>query len=151
MKDIKQFSGEHRWLSNFYPCKVFLDGEIYDSVENAYQAAKTLDLEKRKEFKVITPGHAKRLGKTLDIREDWDTVKLEVMSDLLHQKFKQPLFYELLIATGINCKIEEGNTWNDTYWGVDLKTGKGKNNLGKLIMSIRTEKYFNMMLSYNNK
>lgn len=148
MKNIKQFTGEHRWLSNFYPCKVFLDGEIYDSVENAYQAAKTLDLEKRKEFKTITPGQAKRLGKTLTIREDWDNVKLDVMSELLRQKFKQPLFYKLLIDTGIHCQLEEGNTWNDTYWGVNLNTGKGENNLGKLIMYIRTEKYFDIMLSY---
>jgi predicted NAD-dependent protein-ADP-ribosyltransferase YbiA (DUF1768 family) len=45
---------------------------------------------------------------------------------------------EKLLSTG-DIVLEEGNTWGDEYWGINLKTGKGKNNLGKLIMQIREE------------
>lgn len=41
-----------------------------------------------------------------------------------------------LIATGDEY-LEEGNTWNDTYWGVCR--GKGKNILGKILMRVREE------------
>lgn len=133
---IEQFQGYYRWLSNFSPCKVMLDGIEYDSVENAYQAAKTLDPEIHKSFQHIKPGHAKKLSESLIIREDWDIVKVPIMRDLLLQKFSAPAYKKLLMETGSRV-IEEGNEWGDIFWGVCLSTGKGKNMLGKLIMSIR--------------
>ena len=84
---IKSFSGEYQFLSNFYPVEVVLDGITYPTVENAYQAAKTLDLETRKEFLDVTPGFAKRLGQRLEIRSDWGDVKLSVMTRLNEQKY----------------------------------------------------------------
>ena len=44
----------------------------------------------------------------------------------------------LLLATG-DAELQEGNTWNDTFWGVSSKTGKGKNTLGKILMKVRGE------------
>ena len=38
-------------------------------------------------------------------------------------------------------QIEDGNWWGDTFLGVDIKTRKGENNLGKLIMKIRSNLY----------
>lgn len=137
---IKEFQGEHRWLSNFAPCTVILDGVEYGSVENAYQAAKTLTHSERLKFKGITPGHAKRLSKNITVRDDWNQVKLNIMYSLLVQKYANPPYKNLLIETGY-IRIEEGNMWNDTFWGVCLKTGKGKNNLGKMIMEIRRNFY----------
>ena len=29
--------------------------------------------------------------------------------------------------------------WNDTFWGVNLKTGEGRNELGKALMKVRAE------------
>lgn len=84
----------------------------------------------------MTPGNAKRRAKKIAIREDWDNVKLQIMEELLVQKFNQEPFKTNLINTG-NEFIQEGNTWNDVFWGVNLKTGFGENNLGKLIMKIR--------------
>jgi predicted NAD-dependent protein-ADP-ribosyltransferase YbiA (DUF1768 family) len=50
IKHISSFTGEYRFLSNFYPCVVHLDEEVYPSVEHAYQAAKTVNPEERKPF-----------------------------------------------------------------------------------------------------
>lgn len=137
---IREFNGEHRWLSNFAPCKIMLDGEEYDSVENAYQASKTLNHSERMKFKNITPGQAKRLGRKITIRDDWSKVKLSIMYSLLIQKYANPPYKNMLIETGY-MRIEEGNLWNDTFWGVCLETGKGQNNLGKMIMEIRKNFY----------
>lgn len=135
---IKEFQGDYRWLSNFWRSPVEYEGVIYPTVENAYQAAKTLDLDIRQEMVASTPGQAKRKGKIIKIREDWDKVKISIMRDLLYQKFSQEPFLGMLLDTGSE-EIQEGNYWHDTYWGIDLKTGQGENRLGKLIMSIRKE------------
>ena len=45
---------------------------------------------------------------------------------------------KVLLDTGEEI-LEEGNTWHDTYWGVDLKTGEGKNMLGSILMRVRNE------------
>jgi predicted NAD-dependent protein-ADP-ribosyltransferase YbiA (DUF1768 family) len=91
-------------------------------------------------FKNITPGQAKRLGRKITIRDDWSKVKLSIMYSLLIQKYSNPPYKNMLIETGY-IRIEEGNLWNDTFWGVCLETGKGQNNLGKMIMEIRKNFY----------
>ena len=54
-------------------------------------------------------------------------------------KFTQnPDLAKRLLDTGDEI-LEEGNTWHDTYWGVDLKTGEGKNMLGSILMRVRNE------------
>lgn len=137
---ITEFSGPNRWLSNFARAEVSLDGLVYPSVENAYQAAKFLDHNVRIGFTKISAHEAKARGRdqaTGEIRSGWDAIKLRVMEQLLCQKFTHYTEHgEKLIATG-NCDIIEGNTWHDTYWGV--YNGRGHNHLGKLIMKIRTQ------------
>lgn len=133
---ILQFKDEYRWLSNFWPSKVTLDGITYPSVENAYQAAKTVIKDERKFFVNCTSGQAKRRGKEITQREDWPFIKIAVMRDLLIQKFRDPILKQKLIDTG-DQRIREGNNWNDKFWGVCLKTGVGNNHLGNLITEIR--------------
>ena len=137
--DITSFSGEYRFLSNFYPCIVELDGEEYPSVEHAYQAAKTLDLNQRWAFQFtnVTAGLAKRMGRELVMRPDWEQVKIEVMRKLLEHKFcsDQSLFSQFLNTHPFY--LVEGNNWGDTFWGVC--NGKGKNHLGLLLMDIRQD------------
>lgn len=138
---IEQFQGCYRWLSNM----VILDAPIVDdfgikyySTENYYQAAKSLDINIRQQIASLEPRKSKTYGRTIEIRPDWDSVKDGVMYTANVLKYKQPRFKQLLIDTGTE-KIQEGNMWGDTYWGVCLKTNKGKNKLGKLLMSIRSE------------
>lgn len=133
---ILQFKDEYRWLSNFWPSKVTLDGVTYPSVENAYQAAKTVIKDERKFFVNCTSGQAKRRGKEITQREDWPFIKIAVMRDLLIQKFRDPILKQKLIDTG-DQRIREGNNWNDKFWGVCLKTGVGNNHLGNLLTEIR--------------
>lgn len=133
---IKEFSEGNRWLSNFTPCTVELDGVEYMSTESAYQAAKTVIRAERRPFETMWAGKAKRAGRKVTLREDWDEVKLGIMEDLNRQKYSKEPLRGLLISTG-DVEIQEGNTWNDTFWGVC--NGVGSNHLGKIIMKIRAE------------
>jgi ribA/ribD-fused uncharacterized protein len=134
-KMIESFSGEYRWLSNFVPCNVVLDGVIYPSTENAYQASKTTVKEERIFFESCTSGQAKRHGaKHITLRKNWVISKLYYMEDFNRQKYDQEPFTSLLLNTG-NMMIVEGNTWGDTYWGVC--NGIGSNVLGNIIMKVR--------------
>ncbi|QIG65850.1 NADAR family protein [Ochrobactrum phage vB_OspM_OC] len=143
---IDRFIGEYEFLSNFYPCDIHYDGYVYPSVEHAYQAAKTLNIDLRYQFMIsgsLTAGQAKREGKKLPLRNDWEDVKLDVMKMLVFQKFLKYELSEKLTATSPHDLIE-GNTWGDTYWGIC--NGKGSNHLGKILMDIRTEKLMSDIL-----
>ena len=133
---IDRFSGEYRWLSNFSPVKIKFEDIIYPSVENAYQAAKTLSVSDREKISKVSASNAKRLGRLVKIRNDWDTIKLAVMENLLREKFSNHIYKKLLLSTR-NAILIEGNYWNDTFWGIC--NNKGQNHLGKLIMKIRNE------------
>lgn len=134
---IDIFEGEYRFLSNFYPVDVKYEGKKFPSVEHAYQAAKTKVPEEISKIRTCgTPFMAKKLGKKVTLRKDWESIKVQVMTDLVRQKFQIQFFKDLLLATN-ELKIEEGNTWGDTFWGVC--GGKGKNFLGKILMDIRKE------------
>lgn len=134
MADIKGFFGEYRWLSNFAEVAVEYDGEIYCTTEHAYQAAKTLDLEERKAIQnELRPAWAKTRGRAVNIRPDWEQIKLLVMHDLLMQKYHQQPYKKLLLDT--EGLLEETNGWGDIYWGVC--GGIGNNHLGQLTMIVR--------------
>ena len=133
---IREFQGDYRWLSNFAPCKIFYEGLVYGSVENAYQAAKTLDETERLRLSLMTSGEAKRYSRTLTVRSDWDDIKLIIMRDLSCIKYSKEPYLSKLVSTG-DSYIQEGNRWGDKFWGVCLKTGEGENNLGLLLMDIR--------------
>lgn len=132
---IDSFRDQNRWLSNFWPAPVYLDGVLYPTVENAYQAAKTLD--KRHIFVGCSPAISKKLGRAVTKRDDWKDIKINVMRHLLEQKFhKDTMLGNQLIATG-DQEIIEGNTWGDVFWGVC--EGVGENHLGRLLMEIRED------------
>lgn len=131
--------GRHRFLSNFYFCErgVEFEGLIYPSSEHAYQSAKTLDLKLREIFTVrgISPAQAKRLGRALKDRSDWESDKERVMLACIVSKFgRDTELQEKLRNTG-DRRLIEGNTWDDTYWGVC--NGVGHNRLGELLMQVR--------------
>lgn len=133
---ITSFRGEYRFLSNFWPVSVSWEGLTYPSTEHAYQAAKAADFSLRRGFTIGSPGEAKRRGRRIEIRRDWEQVKLQVMLDLLRLKFGQPDMRRLLRTTG-QRELVEGNTWGDTFWGVC--DGRGENHLGRLLMQVRSE------------
>jgi ribA/ribD-fused uncharacterized protein len=128
---------EYRFLSNFWYVDIVYDN-VYKSVEHFFQAMKTLDEGLRATIAMAdTPGLAKKLGKTVPLRADWDKIKVSVMALGLCKKFSYPELAQKIIATYPHDLIE-GNYWGDEIWGVNLKTGKGLNHLGKLLVMIRT-------------
>ena len=134
---ISQFKDTYRWLSNFYDCIVELDDKLYPSVEHAYQSAKSDSEDWKLECQTnISAGTIKRLGKEVEIVDDWETKKIYIMAKLINQKFNREPFKSFLLATNDEV-IQEGNYWGDKFWGVDLKTGEGLNILGKMIMNKR--------------
>jgi ribA/ribD-fused uncharacterized protein len=138
MKTISSFTGEHRFLSNFLPCRVVFEGDEYASVEHAYVAAKTTDACIRERVrKAETPGKAKRIGRTIIVRDNWDAVKLSVMTRLILQKFKPGSDLAKKLADTGEAELQEGNTWGDTFWGVC--EGVGENHLGRILMGVRSQ------------
>ncbi len=136
---INQFRGQYAFLSNFYFIGrlIHYESDPYSTVEHAFQAAKTLNPAARLEIRrQRTPAHAKRLGRHVSLRPDWDTLKRGIMLDLLREKFAEWPLRGTLHAT-LPHELIEGNTWGDTYWGVC--EGVGENWLGKLLMQVREE------------
>ena len=108
---IDNFREEYFFLSNFYPSKVKYDRIEYLNSEAAFQAQKCSRRSDRLEFENLNPSEAKRLGRKVKIREDWEIVKFSIMRNIIREKFNQnPDITLKLIETGDNY-LEEGNTW----------------------------------------
>lgn len=131
---IDAFRGEYNFLSNFW----YVDVYGYPTVEHYFQAMKTTDPVERDRIKALrSPAEAKRAGRRVALRPDWESIKLDVMEAGLRYKFAPGKeLANKLIATG-DAELVEGNTWNDTFWGVCR--GRGENHLGKLLMKVRGE------------
>ena len=141
-KVIEKFEGEHSFLSNFHPCNIDLcnmddDNAIYPSVEHAFQAFKTNNAADRETVRTSeTAGKAKRIGRRVELKPDWENVKIHVMTVLVTRKFEDPFLRKLLLDTK-ETELIEGNEWRDTFWGVCQ--GRGQNHLGKILMKVRND------------
>lgn len=133
---IYGFTSAYRFLSNFWYVDIMMYGQVYRSVEHAYQAAKATNAEDRERIRNCpSPAAAKQVGRKIKVREDWENVKLGVMEALLRRKFTHTSLKQDLVDTG-SLYLEETNTWGDTFWGVCK--GVGTNHLGLLLMKIRS-------------
>lgn len=137
--EICSFKEEYSFLSNFYEAPIEYRGLYYLNNEAAFQAQKCVTEEEKRQFTQLPAGKAKRRGRQVQLREDWEEVKVSFMEEIVRAKFSQhPELAERLLATG-KRKLLEGNTWHDTFWGVDIQNGKGENHLGEILMKIREE------------
>lgn len=147
-EEILEFKGDFRWLSNFIGDtglvirSITYPDIIANNVELIYHAEKCVNRDDIMRILAAgTPGKAKRVARQIELRPDWDAVKLGIMEQLVRQKFSQPPFQGLLLSTN-DAYIEEGNYWHDNYWGVchcSKCGGNGENHLGKILMKIREE------------
>lgn len=140
---IDFFDGEFAFLSNFYNASCIFEGKLYPTVEHAFQAAKSLDHAERDWIAAAgSPGLAKRLGRSVNLRPDWEKVKFDVMEECLRSKFADPVLKQKLLATG-NEELVEENYWHDNTWGncscEKCKDIVGRNMLGNILMKLRTE------------
>ena len=138
---IDNFTNEYGFLSNFYESKIVYEGIEYPTVEHAFQAAKTFDKKEREYIASLkTPSLAKRAGRRVELRRDWEEIKEDVMLECLRLKFAIPELRKKLLATN-DTWLMEGNTWHDNYWGNctcdKCKSIVGKNRLGHLLSVLR--------------
>lgn len=148
--DVLKKLAESRYIKNWFSNMERLDEPIkyqntqYHTVENFYQAMK-LPKERtdlRAEIATMNPYSAKKSIRDKEKYlwdEEWTKVKsLDVMEYALRIKFRQPKFKRFLdISKEIDVEIIEFNNWGDKFWGVDLESNEGENNLGKILMRIR--------------
>lgn len=139
---INSFEGKFAFLSNFYELStpIFDDmGIKYNTTEAFFQAQKTINQGMREVIADQNPSRAKRLGRAVKLRADWELIKDDVMKEALRRKFADPDLKAQLLATG-EVELIEGNTWHDNYWGscTCLQCGnRGTNKLGRLLMDLR--------------
>lgn len=134
---IPNFIGQYYFLSNQYGSTVYLDGVPYPTIEHAYQASKTTSDSQRETIRrAKDPHEAKKLGRAVPLRPDWEDVRLSMMRDFVRQKFTSPFLQHMLLATG-DAELIHGNGWNDIFFGVSR--GRGQNWLGKILMEVREE------------
>lgn len=138
---ISGFQNTYRFLSNFYPVKIEYKGIVYDNAESAYQAQKCKHTKDKQKFIGITGAKAKMLGKQIEIINGWDSVKHQIMFEIVLQKFLQNHgIAERLMKTG-NEMLIETNYWHDNFWGncecENCRELRGDNNLGFILMHVR--------------
>jgi len=134
---IDNFRGDHYFLSNFCPSPIWLGGREYKTVEHFYQAHKAENLILHEYVRnAETPEEAKKRGREVKKRADWEGVKLQIMGLGLVLKFDIVDLGDMLLGTGEE-ELVEGNTWNDTFWGVC--DGIGENHLGEILMTVRDQ------------
>ena len=130
---ISEFRGKYYFLSNFYSSPVYYCGMTFQNAEAAFHSQK--DPARIAEFTRLNPSEAKRLGRRVRLRRDWEEVKDGIMFAVVMAKFgSSQSLADALLATG-NEKLVEGNTWGDRYWGVC--DGKGLNKLGDILERVR--------------
>ena len=86
---IDAFRGDYAFLSNFYHATVTWEGQTYLNSEAAFQAAKVLTPEERQMFAELDPSAAKRKGRRVALRADWEQIKSQVMEEIVRAKFTQ--------------------------------------------------------------
>lgn len=129
-------------FDNFSAFAIMWKGQIYPTVEHAYQAASFMGSDNMLAEKIrnaASPDEAKRI-KAANFhkrRKTWEKEKLAVMEELLRLKVAQhPFVLKKLLETGDLLIVEDSPI--DSYWGWG-KNRDGQNELGKLWMKIRNE------------
>lgn len=129
------------YLSPFSAHRIEIWGEVFPTVEHAYQAARVKPGQERDLIKSApSPLNAWREGQKCKERpeiqvEDFD--KDVVMEELFRAKMEQhPDIVDILKESGEQDLLKVYDT--DYYWGTG-KDGSGENKMGKLWMKLRSE------------
>jgi ribA/ribD-fused uncharacterized protein len=133
---ITSFKGPNLFLSNYAEVRA---GD-YRTGEHGFQARKAKHKQDHDRIaECATPGQAKRMGRSVTLRDDWEEVKIATMAEVLWEKFGRSPLIERLLETGEQTLIE-GNSWGDQFWGATWNDNgdlEGRNVLGRLLMLIR--------------
>lgn len=148
--DLAESKWQKNWFSNMLPfdAPLIYQGISYKTSENFYQAMKMpkTRLDLRAEIAALSPYKSKTEIRN-KIKYPWDSEwnkekSLKVMRYALDWKFQPGTEWhrKLMITKELGLDLVEWNTWNDLFWGKDLKTREGENHLGKILMEIRDGK-----------
>lgn len=146
-KVISKFEYDYFFLSNFYlaPIKAQTNwGEkLFADTETYYQAMKATTLG---DFNFVSEskhaGDAKKRGRSIKCRKDWEDIKGNVMKLALGYKFSQNKELGKRLLDTLDTYLVEGNHWHDNTWGVCSCTkcpGFGENRLGNALMEVREQ------------
>ena len=135
----KEF-GEYGYLANYSNHGFYVNDVFYKTVEHYYQSEKYSDNEiKQKIINAPTPKEASTIGRDRkNIRKkDFKLIKNDVMYKGIYEKFIQnkSIMYKL-IETRNKTIVEK--TVDEYYWGIG-KDESGDNNIGKILMKVRTD------------
>jgi ribA/ribD-fused uncharacterized protein len=129
-------------FSNFQPFEIHHRGITYMNVETFYEAMKSMDPEIQQQISTMQPGKAKRFTRTIEVRDDWEDIKEQVMMHALRKKFAPGGYWaKRLLSTGDNLLVED-NWWHDNFWGsclCDRCGDQGQNKLGHMIRQLKDE------------
>ncbi|HEY4502407.1 MAG TPA: NADAR family protein [Candidatus Paceibacterota bacterium] len=142
MRDPINFvENKFHYLSPFSAHRIEIWGEIFPTVEHAYQAARVQNGPERNLIKnAPSPLDAWREGQKYKNDPSLQVSSFDkdaVMEELFRAKMSQhPDIVEILKESGDRELLKVYDT--DYYWGTG-KDGTGKNRMGKLWMRLRSE------------
>lgn len=137
------FRGNKYFLSNMFPCKIEYEGYIYNNVEAAFQAQKNDNHEYKHELTLMTGKEAKKAGRKVKLRSDWENVKNDIMLKIVRAKFDQNEKLREYLLKIPYSELIEYNTWHDNYWGhctcPKCKNKFKHNTLGEILSIVKEE------------
>ena len=153
---ITAFFSKNSPLSNHHPAMQKVEGIVYSSNEQYYMQQKSLCFgDTSTATRVMNeqdPKKQKGLCKKFDKlnQEAWHNKRLDIMKSGLKAKFEQNQYLtDFLLNTKTNNILECNR--GDPFWGIGMGlnnpniwkrnswTGKAQNQLGRLLMELRTE------------
>lgn len=142
MEDRTTLFSKGSMLSNFYMCEVVYNGLLYKNSEAAFQAQKTLNNNIRIEFsKISSPSEAKKLGRTVQLRKDWEEVKYNEMCKIVAAKVSRNPRVKAVLMRTKGTIIEDTTGWHDNIWGAcycdKCRSKQHLNLLGKALTNLR--------------
>ena len=139
---IRHFTGNYRFLSNFYKISIRFGKHTYPSAEHLFQFLKTVPGSHWESAVRLArgPGMAKRVGQQCQLQTGWDNMRIGMMQVALRLKFQDKFLANKLRLTG-TAELIENNTWHDNFWGdctcKSCRDVCGRNLLGILLMRLR--------------
>ncbi|WP_260763818.1 NADAR family protein [Candidatus Mycosynbacter amalyticus] len=157
MMAVEKFRGKYFPFSNMYPLTEWIRadcGVLVPTSEHAYMSARFRDpvvqlhvanARATDESSVVGNGRAAKeraywyIDRGASLLVSDETAKIALMKRVVARKLQaNPEIQSLLKETG-DEDIYEGNDWGDNFWGVSpVGSRHGKNNLGKILMELRT-------------
>ena len=147
-KDGIAFQSHHAYMSNMYPCRIVLDGIDYKSSEHLYHAEMARYHNRQDLVAAIIRAKdgyvAKRLARDIDLADNWETAKLDVMGRVIKLKFDQnhDIREKLLKTTGFLYEATKGDSFACGMLlaqakDISQETISGANHLGIIIAEYR--------------